>query len=96
MKNQPENAEKMLENETPAALTSERHATTSVFKSSGSLGDEVIHSLLTPGLNSTMRVAMNTTFILLIMTLIALAILTSGDLHVVSLLGIHVRPIYTV
>jgi hypothetical protein len=78
----------------PAQIHKERlqmqevDATEPAFKSNGGIGDDVIESILNPGLNKTMKLAMNTSFIMLIITLVGLVILTSGDLHVISLLGI--------
>ena len=60
----------------------------SVNKDDASFGDAVIDSLFTPGLNNRMKFLMNASYSLLVLTLIGLVILTGGNWHVISLLGI--------
>lgn len=56
--------------------------------SSATLLDEIATSLFTPGFSDKMTTIMNATFMALFIVLVALAVLTGGNIHAIALLGI--------
>lgn len=59
-------------------------------ESNNSFSEDVIDSILQPGLNPRMYAVMNGTFVLLFLVLIFLAVLTGGDWNVILFLAMNV------